>query len=346
MIQDQSTHDRRQLSTSTVSIVIPCYCESEVLPQLFQRVTDAANQWNCKVEVIAIDDGSKDNTWELLAQFHKKNGRWKPVRLSRNFGHQVAVWTGLKYSSGDIVAVLDADLQDDPEILPKFFAKWEEGFDVVYGVRRNRKEGLAKRTAYKLYYRIMSYMADIDVPLDSGDFCIMDRAVVDTMLQSREMEPYVRGIRAWAGFPQYGLEYDRSARAAGEVKYTLRKLFGLAFNGIFSFSTRPLRLATFLGFGVSAIAFLGVIFTLLQRLFAKDFEAIGWGPAPGFATIVISVVFLGGVQLICLGILGEYIGRIFENVKGRPQSVVQEWLSDPNSTSRVTRESRCHWCGR
>jgi glycosyltransferase involved in cell wall biosynthesis len=346
MNEDHTAAQHRQLSNAKVSIVVPCYCESEVLPQLFQRVTTAATLWNCDFEVIAVDDGSKDNTWDLLAHYHEIDARWKPVRLSRNFGHQVAVWTGLMYASGDVIAVLDADLQDDPEILPRFFEKWEEGFDVVYGVRRNRKEGIAKRTAYQLYYRIMAFMADIDVPLDSGDFCVMNRIVVNAMLQTREMEPYVRGIRAWAGFRQYGLEYDRSARAAGEVKYTLRKLMGLAVNGIFSFSTRPLRIATFLGFGVSAVAFLGVIFTLIQRLFATRFEAIGWGPAPGFATIVISIVFLGGVQLICLGILGEYIGRIFENVKGRPQTVVREWLSGSNSSSKVTRESRCHWCGR
>jgi glycosyltransferase involved in cell wall biosynthesis len=311
---------------ASLSVVIPCYCEAEVLPELFQRVTAAAASWSSDWEVIVVDDGSIDATWELLHQQHTHDPHWKPIRLSRNFGHQLAVWTGLMYADGDMVVVMDADLQDAPEAWPRFFEKWAEGYDVVYGVRRNRKEGIAKRIAYRLFYRVMAWLAEIDIPLDAGDFCVMDRRVVAAMLQSQEKQPFVRGIRSWVGFRQCGLEYDRQARAAGNVKYTFRKLVGLALNGMFSFSTRPLRLATWLGLGVSTVAFLGALFTLVQRVFATHFEKIGLAPVPGYATIVISVVFLGGVQLICLGILGEYVGRIYDTVKGRPPSIVRESL--------------------
>lgn len=321
-VQNQARPQRE--NDFSISVVIPCFCEVEVLPELYHRLTAVAACWSRECEMIVVDDGSTDATWDTLLQYHAKDPRWKPVRLSRNFGHQIAVWTGLSYAGGDVVAVMDADLQDAPEELPRFCEKWHEGYDVVYGVRRNRKEGIAKRAAYRLFYRVMAWLADIDIPLDAGDFCIMDRRVVAAMLQSREMQPYVRGIRSWVGFRQVGLEYERQARAAGDVKYTFRKLMGLALDGIFSFSIRPLRIATWLGIGVSTVAFLGAIFTLVQRVFAKQFEEVGLAPVPGFATIVISVVFLGGVQLICLGILGEYVGRIYENVKGRPQSIVRE----------------------
>jgi glycosyltransferase involved in cell wall biosynthesis len=310
----------------TVSVVIPCYNETEVLPALFERLSAAARQWTAGLEVVLVDDGSTDDTWRLMRECHQKDPRWRLIRLSRNFGHQVALWTGLKHATGDVVAVLDADLQDPPEVLPRLFEEWEHGSDVVYAVRVNRKEGWLKRLAYHTFYRLMAFLAEIPIPLDSGDFCAMDRRVVDEMTRLPEMEPFVRGIRAWVGFRQTGVPYERDARVGGEVKYTFRKLVSLAVNGIFSFSTRPLRIATWMGLVVSLLSFLGGMFTLVQRLFAEEFARIGLAPVPGFATIVIAIFFLGGVQLICLGILGEYIGRIYENVKGRPQSVVDQTI--------------------
>jgi dolichol-phosphate mannosyltransferase len=307
-----------------VSVVIPCYDEEAVLPLLFERLGAAAEQWGCRYEVILVDDGSKDGTWGVMTALHERDGRWKLVRLARNFGHQTALWCGLRHAAGDVIAVLDADLQDPPEVLPKFFARWREGYDVVYAVRQKRKEGPHKRLAYFLYYRLLSFLSEIDIPLDSGDFCVIDRRVLAAMLATREQAPFVRGLRAWVGFRQTGLAYERAARAAGEVKYTFRKLVELGLNGIFSFSTRPLRLATYLGFIVSVTAFLGAVFTFFQRVFAQQFGRIGLAPVPGFATIVIAVLFLGGVQLLCLGILGEYVGRIYENVKGRPVATVSE----------------------
>lgn len=313
---------RRLTGEHVVSLVIPCHNEANVLPMLFKRVNDAAALWDAKLEVILVDDGSRDATWQQMRRLNEQDPRWKLVQLSRNFGHQTAVWTGLKHVTGDLVAVLDADLQDPPEVLADFFHRWEAGYDVVYAVRRKRKEGLFKRLAYHSFYRLMASMAEINVPLDSGDFCVMDRDVVEVMLQTGEMRPFVRGIRAWVGFPQIGVEYERDERQAGEISYTLPKLFALALDGIISFSTRPLRLATWLGLSVSALALLGCVFTLFQRFFASQFAAIGLAPVPGYATIVMSILFLGGVQLICLGILGEYVGRIYENVKSRPQYVV------------------------
>ena len=328
---------RRLTAEHVVSLVIPCHNEANVLPMLFKRVNDAAALWDAQLEVILVDDGSRDATWQEMRRLNEQDPRWKLVQLSRNFGHQTAVWTGLKHVTGDLVAVLDADLQDPPEVLADFFHRWEAGYDVVYAVRRKRKEGFFKRLAYHGFYRLMASMAEIRVPLDSGDFCVMDRDVVEVMLQTGEMRPFVRGIRAWVGFSQIGVEYERDERQAGEISYTLPKLFALALDGIISFSTRPLRLATWLGLSVSALALLGCVFTLFQRFFASQFAAIGLAPVPGYATIVMSILFLGGVQLICLGILGEYVGRIYENVKSRPQYVVCQTVG----FTRAEELSRC-----
>jgi dolichol-phosphate mannosyltransferase len=252
------------------------------------------------------------------------------VRFSRNFGHQTAVSAGIARAGGAALIVMDADLQDPPEELHRFLAKWREGYDVVYGLRRKRKEGPLKRLCYHLFYRILAGTASQPIPTDSGDFCLMDRKVVDLLNAMPERNRFVRGLRAWVGFRQIGIEYARDARQAGEPKYTLTKLVRLAVDGLLSFSTVPLRLATYLGLVVSAIAFLGAVFTLVQRLFADWFARIGLAPVPGFATIVIAILFLGGVQLICLGIMGEYIGRIYDEVKGRPSWIVRQTLGLPS----------------
>ena len=252
----------------TISIVVPCYNEEEVLQLLFDRLGGAARDWQADVEFILVDDGSTDKTWEIIQQFHRRDPRWKAVRLARNMGHQIALWTGLQHAGGDVIGVLDADLQDPPEVLPRLFEKWEQGYDVVYGVRRKRKEGLFKRLAYFGFYRVMSLVAEIDIPLDSGDFCVMDRRVLQAMLRSKETNPYVRGIRAWVGYRQIGVPYERDARAAGEIKYTFRKLLELASGGIFGFSTRPLRVASYLGLTISSLSALGGLFMAAQWLLA------------------------------------------------------------------------------
>lgn len=302
-----------------VSIVIPCYNEEAVLPLLHERLSAATCVWPVDYQVILVDDGSNDATWEIMRRLHAGDSRWRAVRLARNFGHQLALWTGLQHADGDLVAVLDADLQDPPEILPRFFDMWKQGYDVIYGVRRKRKEHVVKRAAYSSFYRLLNLLSEVSIPLDSGDFCVMDRRVVHAMLQTQEREPFVRGLRAWVGFRQTALEYERDARAAGEVKYTLPKLFRLAANGIVSFSTRPLRLASYLGMGVSACSLLGAVAILFQTIFGGRFAS---DPLPAYVALVTAMMFVGGVQLLCMGILGEYIGRIYANSKGRPQAIV------------------------
>lgn len=307
-----------------LSIIVPCYNEQDVLPELFSRVSSVAAAWNLDYEVICVDDGSRDRTWEMLRSKNQKDPRWRGLSFARNFGHQTAVSAGLHYAGGDAVVVIDADLEDPPEVIALFLEKWREGYDVVYGIREKRKVGWFKRLCYWTFYRIMARLVAFEIPLDTGDFCLISRRVLETINSMPERNRFVRGLRAWSGFRQIGVAYERSARFAGEPKYNFKKLVKLATDGLFSFSTIPLRVATYLGLSVSALAFVGAVFTLAQKIFAAQFTRIGLAPSPGFPTIVISVLFLGGVQLICLGILGEYIGRIYEEVKGRPLWILQD----------------------
>ncbi len=312
------------LGRKKVSVIVPCYNEEAVLPELFARLGAVADTWGLDYEVVCVDDGSRDRTWELLKARHLKDARWRGISFARNFGHQTAVSAGLTYAAGDAVVVIDADLEDPPEEIARLIDQWRDGYDVVYAVRQKRKEGPFKRLAYWFFYRLMARLVAFEIPLDSGDFCLINRRVVDTINAMPERNRFVRGLRAWSGFRQTGIAYERAARFAGSSKYSLGKLVKLATDGLFSFSTVPLRMATYFGLAVSACAFFGVLFTLAQKIFAAQFAKIGLAPSAGFPTIVISILFLGGVQLICLGILGEYIGRIYEEVKGRPLWIVRD----------------------
>jgi dolichol-phosphate mannosyltransferase len=307
-----------------VSVIIPCFNEEAVLPKLFERLDKVAASWSLDYEILCVDDGSRDQTWELLKTQNQKDPRWRCLSFARNFGHQIAVTAGLYYAKGDAMIVIDADLQDPPEELFRFFEKWREGFQVVYAVRQKRKERVAKRFCYWAFYRLMARMTPFHVPLDAGDFCLMDRRVVDILNQMPERNRFVRGMRAWAGFKQIGIPYERHARAAGEPKYGFGKLLRLAWDGVSSFSTAPLHLATYLGFSVSIFAFIGAVLTFFQRIFVHQLAKVGLALSPGFPTVVISILFLGGVQLICLGILGEYVGRIYDEVKHRPLWIVRD----------------------
>jgi len=269
------------------------------------------------VEVILVNDGSRDASLELMRRFHEEDHRFKAIDFSRNFGHQVAITAGIDFAQGDAVILLDADLQDPPELLPQFLAKWEEGYQVVYAVRKSRKEHLFKRLAYLAFYRILQKVSNISIPLDSGDFCLMDRVVIDMLKSMRERNRFVRGLRSWTGFHQIGLEYEREERHSGDVKYTMPKLIKLALDGIFSFSYFPLQLASYTGFFVSIASFLGILVYLYRKLI------IG-GEPQGFPTLVILILFLGGVQLISLGVIGEYIGRVYDEVKQRPIYVIRD----------------------
>jgi dolichol-phosphate mannosyltransferase len=307
-----------------ISIIVPCFNEEAVLPELFERVAAVAATWGMEQEIICVDDGSQDRTWELLKAQNQKDPRWRCLSFTRNFGHQTAVSAGLFYARGDAVVVIDADLEDPPEVISRLVEKWNEGFDVVYAVRQKRKEGWFKRFCYWTFYRVMARLVAFEIPLDTGDFCLISRRVAETINAMPERNRFVRGLRAWSGFRQTGVTYERAARFAGTTKYGFAKLLKLATDGLFSFSTVPLRMATYLGLSVSALAFFGVVFTLAQKIFSAEFARIGLAPNSGFPTIVISILFLGGVQLICLGILGEYIGRIYEEVKGRPLWVLRD----------------------
>jgi dolichol-phosphate mannosyltransferase len=312
-------------SMQKISVIVSCFNEEEVLPRLIERLTAAAAGWGMDSEFICVDDGSRDRTWELLRAQSQKDPRWRGLSFARNFGHQAAVTAGLHYATGDAAVIMDADLQDPPEEITHLLAKWREGFEVVFATRKKRKDPLLKRILAWGFYRVISGMARFPMPADAGDFCLLDKKVVAVMNSLPERNRYLRGLRTWCGFKQGSVEFERGERAAGVPQYTFKKSFRLAMDGIFSFSTVPLRLATWLGLGVSACAFLGAVFTFCEKVFEKEFTKLGFPPGPhGIPTLVISLLFLGGVQLICLGILGEYIGRIYDEVKGRPMWVLRD----------------------
>jgi len=308
----------------TVSVVVPCFNEQVVLPELFKRLGAAAATWGTDYEVICVDDGSQDETWTLLKQQHAADPRWCGLSFARNFGHQTAVSAGLYHAKGDAVVIMDADLQDPPEEVTRLLAKWREGFEVVFATRKRRSDPLPKRVLAWGFYRLLAKLTPLPMARDAGDFCLLDKKVVVVMKALPERSRYLRGLRTWCGFRQASVEFDRAERAAGKPQYTFKKSFKLAMDGLFSFSAMPLRLATYLGLWVSGFAFFGVVFTLAQKLFSAQFAKIGLAPGPGFPTVVISILFLGGVQLICLGILGEYLGRVYEEVKGRPLWILRD----------------------
>jgi len=304
-------------SAVELSVVIPAYNEEENLPTLYARLTATLAPLGLDYEIVFVNDGSQDRTLALLRDLADRDPRVIVVDLARNFGHQVAISAGLDHSRGAAVIIMDADLQDPPEVLPQFIARWREGYDVVYAIREQRKEGPLKRAAYALFYRLLKRIAHIDIPLDAGDFCIMDRRVVDLLNGMPERNRFVRGIRTWVGFNQTGLAYERHARHAGKPKYTFKKLIYLALDGLISFSFVPLRMISLAGLAVSLLSILIAIAYTIQKL------TIGLSP-PGFATLVVAIFFLAGIQLITIGVIGEYVGRIFEEVKARPLYVARQ----------------------
>lgn len=309
-----------------ISVVIPVFNEQETLPTLYARVAAAAETWGDDWELILIDDGSTDKSWSLMEDLNARDPRVKALSFSRNFGHQTAVSAGLRYTRGDAVVVMDADLQDPPEEVIHFLNKWREGYQVVYAVREQRKENVFKRTAYYTFYRLLAWMSSIRIPLDAGDFCVMDRVVVAWLNALPERNRFVRGLRSWLGFKQTGLAYERKVRLAGEAKYTFRKLLKLAFDGLVSFSFKPLRLVGMFGFFSALLAFLGMVYTILVLIFDIRLNPLDKSihDVPGYTSLMLAILFLGGVQMLSMGILGEYLGRIFDEVKQRPLFVVRQ----------------------
>lgn len=304
------------LSPPMLSIVIPVFNEEENLPALHARLTRTLTEQGLDYEIVFVDDGSHDRSPEILRRLEAEDHRVVVVEFARNFGHQVAISAGLEHTRGRVVSIMDADLQDPPEVLHTFLAKWQEGWEVVYAVRTERKEWWGKRLAYAGFYRLLQRVANIEIPLDAGDFCVMDRKVVDLLVRMPERNRFVRGIRSWVGFRQVGVPYERQTRHAGTPKYTLRKLIYLALDGLVSFSHMPLRIITLLGFTVSLLSFLVALFYFIKKL------TIGVGVA-GFTTLVVSIFFLAGIQLMTIGVIGEYIGRISDEVKHRPLYVAR-----------------------
>jgi polyisoprenyl-phosphate glycosyltransferase len=299
-----------------LSVVMPVFNEQENLLALHTRLSSVLKQTGLSYEIIFVDDGSRDGSLGLLRDLAADDPCVLVIELARNFGHQVAISAGLDHARGQGVIVMDSDLQDPPEALPQFIAKWREGHDVVYAIRAERKEHWLMRTAYAAFYRLLQRVANIEIPLDAGDFCIMDRRVVDLLVGMPERNRFVRGIRSWVGLDQVGLAYERHARHAGRPKFTITRLVYLALDGLISFSYVPLRVITMLGFGVSLLSIMLAVFYAIKKL------TVDLNP-PGFATLIVAILFLAGMQLITIGVIGEYVGRIFEEVKRRPLYVVR-----------------------
>jgi polyisoprenyl-phosphate glycosyltransferase len=300
------------------SIVIPVYNEVEVLPSLYKRLTRVMEGLVDPYEIIFVNDGSQDDSSVLLREFQDRDARVKFLSFSRNFGHQIAITAGLDYSSGRAAVVMDADLQDPPEVIPQLIEQWRKGYDVVFAVRAKRQgEGLFKRVTAAIFYRLFRFMTATEIPPDAGDFRLMSRRAVDTLQRLRERNRFIRGLAGWIGFQQTSVTYVRDARQAGETKYPLKKMVRFAVNGLLSFSIVPLQLASYLGFLISSIGFFYIVYAIGLKLFT-DRVVLGW------TSVMVTVLFLGGVQLISLGIIGAYIGRIYDEVKQRPLYVVDE----------------------
>ncbi len=316
-------------SQKLLSIVLPCYNEHELIEATHRRLSAALEPIDVDVEIIYVDDGSSDGTSDLLRGIQSEDDRVRVVFLARNFGHQMASTAGLDVAEGDAVVLIDADLQDPPEVIGEMVRLWRAGFDVVYGQRVKRSgETLFKLVTAKLYYRLINWLSETDIPVDTGDFRLMDRRVVDALKQMHEHDRFLRGMVSWLGFKQTALPYNREERSAGASKYSLEKMIRFASDGIFSFSLKPLRLATILGFLAVLLSICGLAAGLVLTW------SIAAG-APAWTWIASSVLFLGGVQLICTGILGEYVGRIYRENKRRPLYLVHEHLPPVQQPARV-----------
>jgi dolichol-phosphate mannosyltransferase len=306
------------MTAPTFSIIAPIFNEAQIIPELYRRIRAVMDQTGEPWELVTIDDGSTDGSTDLLRKLAGEDARVRPVIFARNFGHQLAVTAGLDYARGQAVVIIDADLQDPPEVILEMIARWREGYEVVYAVRSEREgESWFKLATASLFYRLIYRITDVDIPMDTGDFRLLDAKVVKVIRRMRERHRFLRGMSVWVGFKQTGVQYRRAARFAGTTKYPLRKMLKFASDAITSFSYLPLQLATYLGFISAGLSILAIPVVVYMRLTGVQAFA-------GQATTLIAVLFLGGVQLISLGILGEYIGRLYDEAKGRPLYIVRE----------------------
>ncbi|MBD2692601.1 glycosyltransferase family 2 protein [Anabaena catenula] len=301
------------------SFLVPIYNEEETIYEMYRRISLVMDQMDSSVELCLINDGSRDRSLQMMRELHQKDSRVVYLSLARNFGHQIAVTAGLNFVRGQIVVILDADLQDPPELIPEMVELWRQGYEIIYAQRtKRRQEGWFKRFTAYAFYRLLKNLADVDIPTDTGDFCLLDRKVVDILNAMPERNRYIRGLRSWVGFNQTAIRFERDPRFAGDVKYTFRKSFALAINGLVSFSKVPLRLSTYVGLLAAIVAIFMCLLVLYWRIFVPN------SPLTGITIVLIAFFFLGAVQLISIGILGEYIGRIYEEVKQRPLYTLSE----------------------
>lgn len=301
-----------------VSVIIPVYNEEENLPKLEERLVPVLEQAG-SYEIVFVNDGSQDRSVPMIREMHARNPRIKLLAFSRNFGHQAALTAGLQHARGQVVALMDADLQDPPELLHELLEKWREGYQVVYAVRMKRKEGPFKRLAYYSFYRILRSIANTEIALDSGDFCLMDQRVVQELRAMPERNKFLRGLRSWVGFRQIGVAYERPARFAGEAKFTLQKLIKLALDGMLSFSSLPLRLASYVGVATALAGAAYLLYAVIAHFLQQHVP-------PGWTSLIGIILVLGGVQLVVLGVLGEYLARVYDETKRRPEYVIDESL--------------------
>ncbi|HSX15564.1 MAG TPA: glycosyltransferase family 2 protein [Candidatus Saccharimonadales bacterium] len=303
----------------TISYIFPIYNESGNIGVLYKTISDLLlGNKKYEYELIFINDGSRDNSLELLRGLQAKDKRITVIDFSRNFGHQIAVTAGLDYARGDAVIIMDADMQDPPKVSFELVKKWEEGFEVVYAQRRTRKDTWFKKFTADMFYRVLQKLADIDIPRNTGDFRLVDRKVVDAIKRFKEHNRFLRGMVSYVGFKQVAVQFDRDERHAGETGYPLKKMLKFAADGIFSFSTYPLKLIRNLGFFIAGLAFLGILYAIVMKIVFPDVTIAGW------TFIVVSVLFIGGIQLVMLGLLGSYIGRIYTEAQNRPLYMISE----------------------
>lgn len=320
-------HAERRCNTILLSVAIPIFNEQRIIRELYSRLVNTLNKLSAQYEILFVNDGSTDSSLEILKEINAHDKRVRILSLSRNFGHQAALTVGLDHARGDAVILMDGDLQDPPEVIEDFFNKWKDGWNVVYGVKKKRKEGPVKKLAFWAFYRILRSVANITLPLDAGIFSLLDRTVVDKLRHMPEINRYLSGLRYWVGFQQVGIEYERGSRYDTAPRQTSLRLLKLALDALFSFSHLPLRLASCAGFVLAALTVPVTAYVLYSRLFTE--KAI-----PGWASILVSVMLIGSVQLIGLGIIGEYIGRIYDETKRRPIYILAEKIGFETETGR------------
>jgi dolichol-phosphate mannosyltransferase len=321
-----NSHHPDPIIWPTFSIVAPVYNEEALIAEFCQRVIAVMEALGEPFEIVLVNDGSRDRSPQIMRQLHEADPRIKVINFSKNFSHQIAITAGIDYAQGQAVIVIDSDLQDPPEVIPQLVEQWQQGYQVVYAVRSEREgETAFKKATASLFYRVIRKITSVDIPADTGDFRLMDRKVVAALTTMREHHRFMRGLSVWVGFNQTGVYYKRDARKAGETKYPVRKMFRFALDGITSFSYLPLQLATYMGFVIAALSVVGIVIAVILRLSGLAIT--------GQATTLVTVLFLGGVQLIFLGIIGEYLGRIYDEVKRRPLYIVAEALGFEDETS-------------